>query len=208
MRTRVMLIAAMLTSSVIFAQHKSSHMHHKGGDASETMKKVLSLNDTQYATIQGIDKKYAAKFSDLRNDSAQARDTKRTEFGKLKAARESEINGVLTPEQKTKWTTYKKEEASKHKARRQEHAEKNEARLKEQLSLSDEQFAKVQTTNKDFRTKFEAAHKDKKDKAEIEKLKTDHDAAMKAILTPQQFEKWNTMKADMKKKHGDRKPKK
>lgn len=200
MRKSIMLIAAMMMSTVIFAQHPGKdsirHRMHRG----EQMKTVLSLNDTQYATIKGINKKYAARQFELRKDSAKARDEKFKEAKALRQEKEKEINAVLTPEQQNKWKAYRAARQEKIKAQRQEAAEKHAVRIKTLLSLSDDQLAKLQTVNKEYREKFENLfheHKDSgSDRSEFKKLKAEHDAAIKNILTEEQFRKWTALKEE------------
>lgn len=202
MKKSLMLAIVMMTSTIIFAQHaKSSHKGHT--DRFEKMKTDLALTDAQYASIKSIDTKYNNKRDALKNDSAQTREAKGAAFKTMRTDEENEIAALLTPDQKTKWDQLKTEHGEKRKEHFQKISEQREAKLKSTLGLSDDQSQKMKAVNQQFMEKFGALRKsDTKDKAAFEKLKTDHEAAIKDILTPEQFQKWSTMRADMRKKHG------
>ena len=196
-----MLAIVMMTSTIIFAQHaKNSHKGHT--DRFEKMKTDLALTDAQYASIKSIDTKYNSKREALKNDSAQTREAKGTAFKTMRTEEENEITALLTTDQKTKWDKLKAERGEKRKEHFQKISEQREAKLKSTLGLSDDQSQKIKTVNQQFMEKFSTLRKsDTKDKAAFEKLKTDHETAIKGILTPEQFQKWTAMKTDMRKKH-------
>jgi hypothetical protein len=202
MKKSLMLAIVMMTSTIIFAQHaKNSHKGHT--DRFEKMKTDLALTDAQYASIKSIDQKYDNQRTALKNDTAQTREAKGAAFKTMRTNEENEITALLTADQKTKWDKLKAERGEKRKAQFQKISEQREAKLKSTLGLSDDQSQKMKTTNQQFMEKLGALRKsDTKDKAAFEKLKADHEAAVKGILTPEQFQKWTTMRADMKKKHG------
>jgi hypothetical protein len=202
MKKSLMLAIVMMTSTIIFAQHaKSSHKGHT--DRFEKMKTDLALTDAQYASIKSIDTKYNNKRDALKNDSAQTREAKGAAFKTMRTEEENEIAALLTADQKTKWDKLKAEHGEKRKEHFQKISEQRDAKLKTTLGLSDDQSQKMKAVNQQFMEKFGALRKsDTKDKAAFEKLKTDHEAAIKGILTPEQFQKWTTMRADMRKKHG------
>ncbi|CAN5399656.1 hypothetical protein BH10BAC4_BH10BAC4_02720 [soil metagenome] len=84
---------------------------------------------------------------------------------------------------------------------------KRAEKMKAELSLSEDQYTKVKTINE----KFAASHiKLKSDTAltvgtarkQREKLKTDHQAQLKSVLTEAQWTKWSLLKSN---KSGDRK---
>ena len=200
MRKNFLLVIAMMMSTIIFAQH------HKGDgkrhDPSETMKTVLSLDDNQYATIKGINKKYAEKQTSLRKDTLQSRDAKHDAVKALNQERKQEIQAVLTPEQNTKWKTYKTEQKAKRKEEHKMALEKYQAEMKAALSLSDEQAEKMKLAGNDFKQKLHAARKDGKgDKTEFKKLKNEPEAVVKGILTEEQFEKWTLLKSEKRNHH-------
>jgi Spy/CpxP family protein refolding chaperone len=118
MKKNLMLVGAMLISTIIFAQR-------------ESMKTVLSLNDAQAASIKEINTKYGQKHQDLYKE------------------REAEISKVLTPEQNTKWTAYKKERHEKRMKEREE-------RMKQRYSLTDEQVQKLRQLREENEAKMKS----------------------------------------------------
>jgi hypothetical protein len=203
MKKSLMMVAAMMISSFIFAQHNPDK--HKGEHSVDNMKTVLSLDDNQYATVQGIQKKYGSRYAELKKDSTMAKEKKRHAIKSLRSEQQKEIKAILTPDQKTKWDAYRAEQKTKRKAEKNKTREQHAIKMKETLSLSDDQFTKMQALNKDFSKKIKAEKKDgKKDKDAFKKLKEEHETAVKSILSDQQFEKWKSMKADRKSKHSHR----
>jgi hypothetical protein len=194
-----MLAVVMMMSTIIFAQHKGDDKSHDEGQA-EKMKAELSLSDVQYTNIKSIHQKYKDKHKAIKKDSTLTGESKANKLKALKDEREKEVNAVLTPEQITQWKAYKAEKKEARKEHRAEVKEAHEAKLKSDLSLSDEQFTKLQAANKSFKEKRKALPKESA-KSEHKKLADEHLAAVKAILTPEQFQKWQTMNEEKKQDH-------
>jgi hypothetical protein len=201
MKKGSMLIMVMMMGTIIFGQSRVPNPVKRAAAQTEEMKATLSLTETQSATIKYINSKYAAMYADLRKDSS-AQMKKHESMAALRAEKEKEIQTVLTTAQKTKWTTIKANRAEKRKTKMKNSAEKFEARMKSELSLSDAQFAKVKMVGQDFRDKLSALKNQKDanihDKAEFKKIKAEHDATIKEILSEAQFKKWTELKSDMK----------
>jgi protein CpxP len=208
MKKSIMLGALMIASVIVFAQDHTRDPQARAAKTTEKMKQMLSLNDTQYASIKAINEKYASKRVDHGKNATPDNADRMNERKALMDAREKEINAVLTPEQKTKWETFKSKRAEKMRAHKKERAEKNKTTLKEALSLTDEQQGKIEETNKSFKEKRAALKNDNKgadNKDTLNKLKAEHDTAIKAILTPEQYAKWTTLKTERKDKRNNRK---
>jgi periplasmic protein CpxP/Spy len=102
--------------------------------------------------------------------------------------------------------------AQRHKGDHGASPTKQADKMKTELSLSDDQYAKVKAINE----KFAASHvKLRSDTAltvgtahkQREKLKTDHQAQLKSVLTEVQWTKWSSLKSNKfedRKKHGHR----
>ncbi len=206
MKKSFVFVVVMMASTIIFAQ-RPGHAPHKHGDGNlEKMKSELSLDDKQYATIKDINQKYFTRSAELRKDSMQTREKKFVALKTLRQEKDKEIKAVLTPEQKAKWDNYKADQAAKHKEERSKAMEKRSQKMKTALSLSDDQFAKVQAENKAFGEKMQALRKSNetsanRDSSKFKALMAEHDANLKAIMTPEQYQKWLTMKAEKQKKH-------
>lgn len=191
-----MLVIALMSSTIIFAQ-KGPGKKHDGEAQAEKMKSELSLNDTQYASIKSINQKYKDKHIAIRKDSTLSKENKMSKMKGLHEEREKEVNAVLTPAQSTKWKTLKKEKTAARKEEHKKEKAERDAKLKSDLSLSDDQFTKLKAANKTFHDKAKNLKKGT-DKAEFKKLHDEHDANVKNILSAEQYQKWQTMKADWK----------
>lgn len=81
-------------------------------------------------------------------------------------------------------------------------------KMKTELVLNDEQYQKVQEINLDFATKTKDIKKEGSDKsAWIEKIKPleeERTTALKGVLTPEQFTKYESLKEAMKGKMKDK----
>lgn len=90
----------------------------------------------------------------------------------------------------------------------EERAKMMSDKMKTELALTDEQYQKVQTINLDFATKSSDLRKEGGDKSSwAEKMKPLDDertTALKGVLTPDQFSKYETMKKNMKSKMKDK----
>lgn len=81
-------------------------------------------------------------------------------------------------------------------------------KMKTELTLTDEQYQKVQAINLDFATKSSALKKEGGDKSawgeKMKPIKEEHTKSLKAVLTPEQFTKYESWKEDMKSKEKDK----
>ncbi|HYG18651.1 MAG TPA: hypothetical protein VD816_06975, partial [Ohtaekwangia sp.] len=82
-------------------------------------------------------------------------------------------------------------------------------RLRQTLSLTDEQSARMQEADRKFMEKLKSLRKgtdgtSKPDRATMRKLRTEHEAAVKSILTTEQFDKWILLREEMKNKRKQR----
>lgn len=81
-------------------------------------------------------------------------------------------------------------------------------KMKTELALTDEQYQKVQVINLDFATKSKDIKKEGTDKSawaeKIKPLDEERTTALKGILTPEQFAKYESMKENMKSKMKDK----
>jgi hypothetical protein len=219
MKTIVMLLMMLATTSVIFAQRGHGRWH---GDPqamanrqTDKMKSALSLDERQYAAVKNINTFYATKLMTMRKDSTTARESKRTEMQNLRTQKEKEIAAVLSPDQQTKWKNIQSEMKAKHDTLGRHDYGKHHQEMKTALSLSDDQQKRMDDVNKSFRDKFHAVKADStlsKDDArkKIAEIKNAQDSEVKNILSPDQYAKWKTYESDKRSKrdhghhHGDK----
>ncbi|MBN8785866.1 MAG: hypothetical protein J0I84_02120 [Terrimonas sp.] len=81
-------------------------------------------------------------------------------------------------------------------------------KMKTALTLTDEQYQKVQAINLDFATKSKDIKKDGADRSawmeKIKPLEEERNTALKGVLTPEQFTKYESLKEEMKGKMKDK----
>ncbi|MFT3748872.1 MAG: hypothetical protein QM768_11165 [Agriterribacter sp.] len=81
-------------------------------------------------------------------------------------------------------------------------------KMKTTLTLTDEQYQKVQAINLDFATKTKDIKKDGTDKnswiEKVKPLEEERTTALKGVLTPEQFTKYESLKEEMKGKMKDK----
>jgi hypothetical protein len=201
MKRGLVFIVAMMIGTIVFAQGAKPGMKDEG--RLEHMKTVLSLNDSQYASIKDINKKYDQRRTALKSQTPAGQANYEV-MRSLRDEKRKEVESVLTPEQKTKWETYRKEQAEKRKALGKNHGKGHADRMKTELGLSDEQAIKMQEVHTSFRSEIQKMNiekGDRKNNEAFQKAKADHDAAVKSILTTEQYQKWVEMRGE-KKGHG------
>lgn len=80
----------------------------KAAKITDWMKTNLKLTDDQVSKVQPINLKYAQKWADTKNSTADQK-AKMDAMKAYDTAKDSELKGVLTPEQYTTWQTKKDE---------------------------------------------------------------------------------------------------
>jgi Spy/CpxP family protein refolding chaperone len=72
--------------------------------------------------------------------------------------------------------------------------------MKAALILTPEQETKLNATNEKFKGKLKTwRNADRREnRSELQKLRREHEAEVKTILTPEQFEKWKTLRHERK----------
>ena len=176
----------------------------------------LSLSAEQATKVAAINTDFAAKRKAAK-DSAKDREEGKAARETLRSEHKTAIKAVLTPEQTATYEAMKSEgkgrrghkgERGRHRGTGEERAAKHTERLTKDLSLNTEQAAKVAVINTDFATKRKAAKEAAKDreegKAVREALRSEHKAAIKAVLTPEQLATYEAMKKERKGRKGRR----
>jgi Phage integrase, N-terminal len=107
MKKNVMLVALMMVSTIIFAQHPHGDPKAMADKRADRMKKELSLNDDQYGRVKGINEKFAESHVRLRADTALSVGTVRNRMKAMRTEQEAQLKSVLTADQWTKWTALK-----------------------------------------------------------------------------------------------------
>lgn len=187
-----MLVIALVISTIAFAQVKQNGHRNAGGQA-ERMKEVLSLSDEQYASVKSVNQKYAEKFREMRKESS----TSREDYRKLQQQKRSEINSVLTDAQQQTWKEYRAEQRTERKKSFENRKKDRIEKMKSSLDLSDDQIKKLQDANQKFAKQRKALMTDssltkEEKKTKFKALSGEQDAAVKGILSPEQYKKWKS----------------
>lgn len=199
-----MFLGMMIVSTVIFAQQKADPRERATKHANK-MKSVLALTDVQYNAIKTIDEEFIAKQSIVLKDSSQSKESRHQQIRALHLQKASAIDKVLTEEQKSKWSAARAEQGKKHKSHMKKSNRERAESMQKDLSLSDEQTSKIRVIDKEFASKFSALRKDstmaREDSREKAKsLREEYQSKTKAILTEEQFQKWQAQMGDHKRR--------
>jgi Spy/CpxP family protein refolding chaperone len=211
------LVFTMLSTLAFAQQHDGDRSEHgrqgegRSREQVEKMKTALSLNDEQYASIKAIDEKYRTKHHALKKDTAATKADKVDAMKAIHKERSKEIAGVLTSEQQDKWKAFNKAQSAQRKADRAKAKAERRENLKTTLALTDEQASKMEAIDKKFHAKMKASKKEEspkdKKKALFKQYRDEHDAEIKAILTPDQLEKYQAIKSERRKQRKHQKGK-
>jgi hypothetical protein len=197
MRLSVLILGAVMMTSVMTAQN-SEPVKHRLNQA-DRMKSVVALNDQQYSKIKSIEEQYQQKHLELRKDTTN-REQKRGSLENLRKERRKEIEAVLTPDQKSKWTAYKAEQKVQRKEQREAHHKKMEEEMRTKLSLTDDQQTKLREAQKEFKSQARSAKTSVKspeeNRAAMKSLREQHETKVKSILSADQYDKWKEIKKE------------
>ena len=117
MKKNVMFLGMMMMSTIIFAQRQQGDPNAMATRRSERMKKELSLSDDQYTKVKTVNMKFAERYAGIRADASLTQGTARAQMEKLKVEQETQLKGVLTADQWTKYAAMK----AKHGEERKKH---------------------------------------------------------------------------------------
>ncbi len=148
------------------------------------------LNDEQKKQAQTINKTYHEKVEKLKNNDKITMGEYKKQMAGLQKDRKSQMNALLTTEQKNKIAEAKK----RGDENRQVHAAAQLERMKIRLELKDEQVTKVKNVHEQMAAKAKALRENDQltmedKKAKMKQLGKDRKDAINAILTPEQQEK-------------------
>jgi len=107
MKTRIVVVAMMMVSTLMFAQSRHGNQQDRQEKRLEKMKSELSLTDDQYGKIKAIASEFASSRAAIRKDTSLTRGATFNKMKSLRADEEKQINEVLTKEQQAKWTELK-----------------------------------------------------------------------------------------------------
>lgn len=120
MKTRIVVVAMMMVSTLMFAQPRHGNQADRQEKRLEKMKTELSLTDDQYGKIKEISAEFASSRAAIRKDTSLTRGATFNKMKSLRTDEEKQINAVLTKEQQAKWTELKAKREEEHKKRMEE----------------------------------------------------------------------------------------
>lgn len=172
----------------------------------ERMTKELSLTDTQIKQVATLNLKYA-KEKEIFKNAADENTDKKTAMKQMRDRQNAELKGILSAEQLEKYQTMRAKKNGRKKGAKgnkvsnhgpdnnkspEQRAEMQTNRLTKELSLNDTQAARINAIHWDFEKKMQAAKEaEKGNKADLRTLRTERDAAVRAMLTPEQSAKFD-----------------
>lgn len=193
------LFAIALTIGAVQAQDKEGKKGHGKHQKMENaaMMKNLDLTEDQKSRLKTIREAQAKEMAELKkNENITVKEMK-TRQKAIQENYKSQIESVLTPEQKTQLQELKKEgknKGDKMKGERMRGKKEEAGKMVDDLNLSAEQKAKMSQLREEFKVKAEALRKDESmdkeaKKKAFKKLHEENKAQMKSVLTKEQIEK-------------------
>lgn len=202
MKKNVLLMAMMMVSSIIFAQKNADRSAMAEKQAGK-MKTDLSLTEEQFTRIKEINEKFSSNQARLLADTAMTRENVRLERKRMQDERNTQIKGVLTEEQFSQWTAMKAKEMKKGqtKARAGGRAGNQMEEMKTELGLTDDQYKKVMAINARMAGRVKKLRADttisrENVRAEMKKVKEERNAAIKTVLTEDQYSRFLAYEAE------------
>ncbi len=113
-RLAMLVLSALLVSSVMFAQQRQRpSADDMAKRQTEQMVSNLSLNDDQKSKVEAINLKYAQQQQAAFQSSNDDRQARMDEMKKMQEAKDTELKGILTSDQYTKYQQNQQERKAK-----------------------------------------------------------------------------------------------
>ncbi len=170
---------------------------HKAKHHREHITKDLNLSDDQKQQLKVIKENQRTQMAELKKNENISVKELRDRKTSLAKEHKSAIEGILTPEQKTKI----QEQRNKSMEKRQQMQAKRMEKMKKDLALTDAQSSKLKTMNESYKGKFESLKRNESldrtaKKEQFQALKQQQKEELKNVLTPEQIQKFDEMKKD------------
>ncbi|HEY0272078.1 MAG TPA: hypothetical protein VGC22_02785 [Chitinophaga sp.] len=173
-------------------------------------KQDLGLTDAQSQQLAAASKDFFKSMADLHKNSASSDSaTRRAQFQSLRTAYEGKVKGILSADQYAKWQqrqqdmrTHMRPGGPGFGGARPDFGKMNE-RIKQDLGLNDDQRKQLSAATRDFfknARSLRSAGDSAARRTQFQALKAQYDSKVQAILTPDQFAKWQQRRQQMR--HG------
>lgn len=180
----LLIIAALLVAiSSIEAQPRKQM--GKRGDQEMIGMGSLQLTDAQKQQLKDLRKAHQLKVQEIQNNDKMSQGDARKKATELFAQHEQDILKILTPEQQATW----KKEKQKRDDLRNAEAKARLEKMKIQLELTPEQVAKIEA----LQAKNKPNVAGPKQPNDMRQKGREHMEEMKAILTEEQWKKWQSI---------------
>ena len=181
---RLLLIAAILVAvNSIDAQPRKQM--GKRGDMEMIGMGSLQLTDTQKQQLKELRKAHQLKVQEIQKNDKMSQGEARKKTAELFAQHEQDIMNILTPEQQA---TLKKEKQKREDLRNTE-AKARLDKMKIQLELTPEQVTKIEA----LQAKNKPNLAEPMEAGAMRQKGMEHMEEMKAILTEEQWKKWQSI---------------
>ncbi len=172
-------------------KHYKHHKHHQHG----MMMKALNLTPDQQQQMKTSREDFKKQMAALnKNESITVKES-RDRRAALVQQQKEKMMGILTPDQKTKLETLKKEQQAKHETAAANRMQK----MKAKLNLTDDQFARLTDARKSAKDQMIAIRENtslsrEQKKEQLMALKSQAKDNFKSILTTDQLNKMEELK--------------
>lgn len=175
----------------------------------QRMSQHLNLTEEQKSRLTPILKNEAEQARAIRQDTSLTPDQRRAKVKELRQSTRAQIETILTAEQRQKMATFAAQRGQgMHPGRGMGmNATPNMDRLSKELNLTDEQKAKLQPLFEEHRKQMQSIWQDtsltpEQKRAKAKELRQSHHQQMMAVLTPEQQQKFQQMRANRPHKRG------
>ena len=164
------------------------------GDHMQMMAKRLNLSQQQQDQLKPIFDQTRQQAQAIKNDTSLTQDQKKEKLQALRQSTQSQVNGILTPEQQQQWAQMKQNGMQRMKEGRQRGAQ----RMAQKLNLSQDQQNQIQPIMQKQREQAKAIWQDnslsKDQKNEkLQALRQETHSQINSILTEEQQQQWQEM---------------
>lgn len=181
---RLLLIAAILVAVTSIDAQPRKQMG-KRGDMEMIGMGSLQLTDTQKQQLKELRKAHQLKVQEIQKNDKMSQGEARKKTAELFAQHEQDIMNILTPEQQA---TLKKEKQKREDLRNNE-AKARLDKMKIQLELTPEQVTKIEA----LQAKNKPNLAGPMEAGAMRQKGMEHMEEMKAILTEEQWKKWQSI---------------
>lgn len=188
----------------ITESERAEHIDRKLDKRVSRMTEKLELSPSQADQVRVILEASMNQRVELAAQSNGDKKTARAEFKALREQTRTQLSGVLTSEQLAELDQMKRE----RKKRKGDRSGKRMQRMARQLELTPEQVAQIEQIRAASRLEakqiIELAGAREDAKPELKLLRKQTKADIEAILTPEQAEKFERLRAERKRRRGKR----